>query len=194
MKRAVGECANAGIGLVAMKTQAPFLANVYADIGKEDTIAQTLTEQFLKKGFTVEQAKIKAVWENQGIATICSEMTNMTILKANVAAAVDMPSLSAMEKSLLSLHAQKTASCYCTGCAEYCESEVNGDFPVSDIIRCVMYAHEYGESERARHILKQMSSEIATHLTLTDYSLAQMACPNKIPINRLMREAAKLLC
>jgi hypothetical protein len=48
----------------------------------------------LKKGFTDAQAKLKAVWENPNIATICSEMPNMTILMSNVAAAYNRTKLS----------------------------------------------------------------------------------------------------
>ncbi|MCJ7774093.1 MAG: aldo/keto reductase [Desulfobacterales bacterium] len=194
MKRAVDKCVKAGIGLVAMKTQAPFMTRIYANIGKENKTTQALTDQFTKKGFTVEQAKLKAVWANHQIASICSEMTNMTILNANVAAALDKTSLSALEKELFALHARKTASYYCKGCAEYCESEMNCEVPVSDVMRCVMYAHEYGEIDRARNILKQMSSEIVNRLKGTDFASAERICPNKMPIDMLMREAEKLLC
>lgn len=194
MKRAVDKCVKAGIGLVAMKTQAPFMTSIYANIGKEDKTTQALTDQFAKKGFTVEQAKLKAVWENHQIASICSELTNMTILNANVSAAIDKTSLSSLEKELFALHARKTASYYCTGCAEYCESEMNCEIPVSDVMRCVMYAHEYGEIDRARNILKKMSSEIINDLKRTDLTSAERICPNKMPIDMLMREAAKLLC
>ena len=80
--------------------------------------------KFIKKGFTVEQAKLKAVWENHQISSICSEMTNMTLLKANVSASVDPPKLSKKDKMLFNMHADQTAEYYCTGCAEYCESKM----------------------------------------------------------------------
>ncbi len=64
MKRAVDACVKAGIGLTAMKTQAAFSANFYASIGSETDEALKMTENLLKKGYTAEQAKLKAVWEN----------------------------------------------------------------------------------------------------------------------------------
>ncbi len=64
MKSAVDACAKAGIGLTAMKTQAAFSANFYASIGSETDDALKMTENFLKKGYTAEQAKLKVVWEN----------------------------------------------------------------------------------------------------------------------------------
>jgi hypothetical protein len=97
MKRAVDACVKAGIGLTAMKTQATFFAYFYADIGKENDMAMELTDRFIKKGFTPEQAKLKAVLKNPDIASICSEMPNMTILKANVAAVQDQTPLSSQD-------------------------------------------------------------------------------------------------
>ncbi len=64
MKKAVDACVKAGIGLTAMKTQAAFSANVYAAIGSETDDALGMPENFLKKGYTADQAKLKAVWEN----------------------------------------------------------------------------------------------------------------------------------
>ncbi len=75
MKRAVDACVKAGIGLTAMKTQAAFSANFYASIGSETDDALKMTENFLKKGYTAEQAKLKVVWENPNIASICSAMS-----------------------------------------------------------------------------------------------------------------------
>ena len=52
-----------------------------------------LVDRFLKKGFTDAQAKLKAVWEHPNIASICTEMPNMTLLMSNVAAAMDKTKL-----------------------------------------------------------------------------------------------------
>ncbi len=93
MKRAVDACVRAGIGLTAMKTQAAFSANFYASIGSETDEALKMTESFLKKGYTAEQAKLKVVWEHPYIASICSAMPNMTILQANVDAALNKKQL-----------------------------------------------------------------------------------------------------
>jgi len=54
-----------------------------------------------KKGFTPEQTKLKAVWENPHIASVCSEMPNMAILHANVAASLDQTELSLRDKQLM---------------------------------------------------------------------------------------------
>ena len=52
-----------------------------------------MVEGFQARGFTDKQAKLKVVWENPQIASICSQMPNLTILSANVAAALDQVKL-----------------------------------------------------------------------------------------------------
>jgi hypothetical protein len=58
-----------------------------------------LAGRFIENGFTDAQAKLKAVWENPNIASICSEMPNMTILMANAAAARDQTRLSSLDRA-----------------------------------------------------------------------------------------------
>jgi len=193
MKRAVEACAEKGIGLVAMKTQAPMLAKLWADMGTENKTSEILTDHFIKKGYTIEQAKLKAVWENSPISCICSEMKNITILKANAAAAMDKAKIGATGKSLLDLHAKQTVSYYCSGCSEYCESMADNTIPISDIIRCVMYAHEYDESDRARYILKQLPECVLNRMENANFIPAENSCPNKMPIAKIMKAASKLL-
>jgi hypothetical protein len=193
MKRAVEACTKAGIGLTAMKTQASFFAYFYAKIGKENETALNLTEQFMRKGFTPEQAKLKAVWDNPNIASICSEMPNMTILQANVAAALDKTKLSFQDKQLLEQYAQKTAFGYCAGCANLCESVIKGNVPISDIMRYLMYYYNYGDHRRAIRLFKTVPSTTRKRLANFDYSRAEHLCPQNIPIAKLMKKAVEKL-
>jgi predicted aldo/keto reductase-like oxidoreductase len=191
MKKAVDACVDAGIGLTAMKTLAKFFAYFYAEIGKESETALKLTEQFMKKGFTPEQAKLRAVWENPKIASICSEMTNMTMLQANVAAALNKTQLSFQSKQLLKQYAQETAFGYCAGCADVCESAVKGNVPISDIMRCLMYYDNYGNHERATRLFNKLPIITRKRLASVDYSEAENLCPQKMPIARLMARAVE---
>lgn len=193
MKRAVEACARAGIGLTAMKTQATFFAYFYARIGKENDIASKLTEQFMQKGFTPEQAKLKAVWENPNIASICSEMPNMTILQANVAAALDKIELSLQDKRLLEQYARETAFGYCAGCANLCESVVKGNVPISDIMRHLMYYYSYEKHDQAIRLFNTIPSTTRKYLAGCDYSRAEYLCPQNIPIAKLMKKAVATL-
>lgn len=194
MKRAVEVCAKAGIGLTAMKTQAKFFARFYADVGSENEADAALTDRFIKKGFTPEQTKLKVVWENPLIASICSEMPNMTILQANVAAALDQTELSFQDRQLLESYAQASAAGYCAGCGNVCESALNDNFPISDILRYLMYYDEYGSPKRAIRLFNDLPPIMRKRLARIDYSKAEQLCPQKMPIARLMNRAVEIFC
>ena len=193
MKRAVDACAKAGIGLTAMKTQATFFAYFYADKGKENDRAIELTDRFIKKGFTPEQAKLKAVLGNPNIAGICSEMPSMTILQANVAAVLDQTPLSSQDMRFLDQYARKTACGYCAGCARLCESALNGRVPVSDVMRYLMYHDLYGDHAHAVRLFHKIPANTRRRLTRINFSRAEALCPQKMPIGKLMEKAFKTL-
>jgi hypothetical protein len=151
--------------------------------------AEQLIEGFSKKGFTEEQAKLKAVWENPYVATICSEMTNLKILMSNVAAARNQTRLSLEDRRLLNRYARETASEYCAGCAGICESVLETRVPVCDTMRYLMYARCYGEPERAASLFRDISPSLRRRMERMDYTAAEIACPQGMPIGRLMKEA-----
>jgi len=193
MKKAVDACAKAGIGLTAMKTQAAFSANFYASIGSETDDALGMTDNFLKKGYTAEQAKLKVVWENPNIASICSAMPTMTILQANVAAALNKNDLSHGDKQRLERYAQKTAPGYCAGCAGICESVINIDIPICDILRYSMYDCSYGNREMASALFNSIPAKVKENILMADFSTAEKYCPQQIKIGETLKKAYEKL-
>jgi predicted aldo/keto reductase-like oxidoreductase len=189
MKEALDACEKAGVGLVAMKSQAgrPGPAKV-ASKAKTDMV-----EGFLKRGFTDKQAKLKVVWENPQIASLCSQMPNLTILMANVAAARDQVKLSREEVESLRQYALETQADYCAGCGRICLEAVGGAVPVNEVMRCLMYHRYYGEPELARETFAGLPEEIRQRLTAVDYSRAEAACPQRLAIAQLMRQAMEVL-
>ena len=187
MKRAVDACAMTGIGLTAMKTQGG--GQVKANTETEFELAG----RFLKKGYTDAQAKLKAVWENPNIANICSEMPNMTILMANVAAAMNKTKLSARDMDLLHQYAQETHSDYCAGCTEICESSIDGQVPIGDVMRCLMYSRNYGDRNHAIAVFNGIPEKVRAKIARLDFSSAEKRCPQKMAIGNLMRDALKEL-
>jgi predicted aldo/keto reductase-like oxidoreductase len=185
MKEAVAACTEAGIGLTAMKTQGGWSYG--------SSSAAKLVDTFIEKGFTDNQAKLKAVWTNPEIASICSQMPNLTILMSNVAAAMDKTSLSAGDLHLLDQYARETASYYCAGCSNLCETVLTEVFPVANVMRYLMYYESYGEHERARSLYGKLSPVTRERIGNIDYSLAENRCPQGIPIARAMRKAQKVL-
>ena len=187
MRRAVDACVRAGIGLTAMKTQGG--GQVQTDSATELELAG----RFLQKGFTDGQAKLKAVWQNPQIASICSEMPNMTLLMSNVAAAVDKTGLSAQDRQLMRKYAQETRSDYCNGCSGICESAVAAEVPIGDVMRYLMYARSYGNHRKASDHFKKIPLKIREQMIHLDYASAEQKCPRKMAIGRLIRTAIKEL-
>jgi predicted aldo/keto reductase-like oxidoreductase len=149
--------------------------------------------RFLRKGFTDAQAKLMAVWQNPDIASICSQMPNMTILKANVSAALNRNDLSSKDTGLLHRYALETHSDYCAGCTDVCESAVEPDVPIGDVMRCLMYYRSYGDRDYAAVQFKTIPEHIRRQMANLDYSPAERRCPQKMAIGKLMREAIKKL-
>ncbi len=189
MQEAVNACAQAGVGLVAMKSQAgrPGTPQIAGEAKLE------MVDRFLKRGFTDKQAKLKVIWENPNIASICSQMPNLTILSANVAAARDQTKLAREEFDSLRRYALETKADYCAGCGKICREAVGGAVPVNEVMRCLMYHRYYGEPELARLTFAGLGEEVKQRLTEVDYSRAEQACPHGLAIADLMRQAKKML-
>ena len=187
MRAAVDACHAAGIGLTAMKTQGggPIRTNSETEL--------QMAGRFLKKGFTDGQAKLKAVWENPQIASICSQMPNMSLLMTNVAVALNRTKLSDIDRHLLNKYAVETRSDYCAGCTDICEQALGENIPVGDVMRFLMYSRSYGDLHRARSEFDQLPQHVKEKLASLDYTAAEKCCPQKIAIGRLMREAVREL-
>ncbi|MFZ0133155.1 MAG: aldo/keto reductase [Desulfobacterales bacterium] len=187
MRAAVEACTRVGIGLTAMKTQGG---------GSVKTEAETelkLAGRFLAKGFTDGQAKLKAVWENPQIASICSQMPNLTLLMSNVSAALDKTRLGSKDAGLLRRYAHETQSDYCAGCTAVCEPALAHQAPIGDVMRCLMYSRSYGNRDLAREVFNGLPPAARSRLAALDYSAAENRCPQKLAIGRLVRQAVREL-
>jgi hypothetical protein len=187
MRQAVDACYQAGIGLTAMKTQGG------GQVSSDNQTELDLAGRFVQKGYTDAQARLKAVWDNPQIASICSEMPNTTILLSNVAAAVNKTTLSATDRNLLHQFARETRSDYCAGCSEICEASMGGKVPVGDVMRYLMYSRSYGEHERATAGFNKIPAELRRKMAGLDYSVAEQECPQKMAIGKLINAALKEL-
>lgn len=187
MKEAVAACTAAGIGLVAMKSQAGGPAKT------ESEAEVQLVEKFLQHGFTDKQAKLKVVWENPNIASICSQMPSLSILSANVAASRDLKALARSDLDLFDRLALETCTGYCAGCGRICQEAVGGAVPVNDIMRCLMYYWDYGEHDLAREVYAGLPEAVRGRVAEVDYTRAEQACPQRMAIAKLMTAASRLL-
>jgi predicted aldo/keto reductase-like oxidoreductase len=187
MKEAVAACVDRGIGLTAMKTQG---GGPVVFEGEGDA---AVAERFLKQGYTPEQVRIKAVWNEPAIASVCSQMPNLTLLMANAAAALDKTKLSQADLQALGQFAQASADCYCAGCTGNCEDAFSANVPVGDVMRAMMYWKSYGDLERARDLYASLEPESFEALNRRELALAESRCPQGLAIGQVLAQAQRHL-
>ena len=180
---AVQACYDAGIGIIAMKTQAQ---KVEGDNDKK------LMEHFSAKGFTEGQAKLRFVLEDKRITAACVGRENAEHLRQNVAAALDKKELTQLDKEVLKTYAAETCSGYCAGCANICGS-VTAGVPVSDVMRYLMYYNSLGDTQTARQLFAEIPQQVRDKMLTADYSAAESRCPQRLPIARFMNQAVRML-
>lgn len=179
LNKAMDKCAQAGIGLVAMKTQGGAVS------------FQNRVDPFTEKGFNKHQACLKAVWADDRIHCIVSAMKNLSQLKQNAQAA-RRPSMGLLERQLLDEYAAETSHLYCRGCAHNCEGCVDAPLQIADTLRYRMYGENYGDRQEARRLFSQLPTR-ARAIAGVDFTAAEAACPYNVPIGALMRDAAAKL-
>jgi uncharacterized protein len=182
VRRALDKASKANLGLVAMKTQGG--AGEFKEIG-----ASPKFNQFVEKGFKKEQAAIKAVFSDERIQVVVSEMTNRDMLRENIAATLNP--LGKKEARLLEQHREATAHLYCHGCGHLCESAARG-VPVATVLRYYRYYDVYGKREEAR-ALYQALPIVSRQLVDADLVAAEAACPHGLPVADLVRQADRRL-
>jgi len=186
MQQAVQACHEAGVGLIAMK--------VLLGVQKRKPEAEyKVVAHFLNKGYTREQALIKAVLEDKRITAACIRMENVTLVRSNVAAVLDKTKLTKQDRHVLSNYAQATCSGYCAGCGNICDRALPDTPYVSDIMRYLMYYNSYGDRDRARELFAQIPAGVRNKLPAADYSIAEARCPQRLPIAELVAEAVRKL-
>ena len=186
MKDAVQACYRAGIGLTAMKTQGG------GPVKRDSESEIKMADRFMQKGFSDNQAKLMAVWRDKRIASICSQMPNLTIMATNAVAAVEQTRLSKSDHSLLAQYAKETSGDYCAGCERLCSEVLPKRVPIGDVMRCLMYFHSYQDFGLAQSTFETLPTQTRELLTQLDFREAERSCPRKLPIGRLMRETTKL--
>ncbi|HUW19216.1 MAG TPA: aldo/keto reductase [Sedimentisphaerales bacterium] len=186
MHDAIDACYKAGIGLTAMKTQARGQA-------LETEADKKLTDHFIERGFTAGQAKLKVVLDDKRISSVAVGRGNLSELSLNVAVALDKTKLASDDMKVFKQVAQETCTGYCAGCANICGSALPEMPYVGDVMRCLMYYNSYGETETAKELFATIPHKVRNKLLTADYSLAEARCPQRMPIARLMAEAAEKL-
>jgi len=132
VQKAIGEAAAAGLGVVAMKTQ----AGIYWDKEKTKTINM--------------KAALKWALRDANVHTAIPGFTTLEQLQSDLEVLHD-PALSP-EDNLSLEEPQKVAGLFCQGC-EQCLSPCAEHLPIPDLMRSYMYGHAYRNREAAQSLL-----------------------------------------
>jgi predicted aldo/keto reductase-like oxidoreductase len=177
---AIDKAHQAGVGLIAMKTQ-----------GSEAGISDAW-KKFEQTGkWNKFQSVMKAVWADGRISAAVSHMDDMPKLKENIAAALDRQKLGAREEEAVRRYAAATRQLACDGCSHLCGAAVSGA-EIGRTLRYLMYHDAYSEPDLARELFRALPSA-ARNLAEIDFSAAARACPHGLDIATHMRRAATLL-
>ena len=187
MEEALQICHEKGIGIFAVKSMG-LCVNKKVDPQRLHLNKENLDSLLSCHHLSFEQAKLKAIWRNPHLTSICSLMPNSAILRSNAAAAVDTPPLDSEIVKLLADYANNTAKFFCRRCGK-CETENTNRVPIFDILEMLMYARRYGKRDWAANRFAQIPLEIRSKIKDSNYSRAEKICPQKMPIAQLLQEA-----
>jgi hypothetical protein len=189
-KKAIEACSKAGVGVVAMKTMAKKSRNESpSNVPSEER--EKVLDIFTSKGYSPEQARLKYVWQQEGVASICVMMKTVAQLGSNYAAAVDKTQLTAADIAAMNAYAKATCDGYCQACLKCEDGSFQNSIP--DVMRCLMYHNSYRDPSLAQDYFAQIPASFRSRLASGDFSAAEARCPNGLPITSLMREAAQKL-
>lgn len=163
------------VGVVAMKTMAG---------GSRQELAE-----YRSWGVSLPQAKLKWVLENKYVSTAISEMVTFDILEENLAVCGSL--LSADERTALSHHVTSQKSRTCQGCSK-CLTKCPLNIAIPDILRYANYHKAYGKITMAKEKYHRLSAK-NNYLGCDNCGNCNTACPNNLPIVKMLQTAHKLL-
>lgn len=168
MGRAIVEAAQAGIGIIAMKTQ----AGRFWDREKQQPINM--------------KAALKWVLNNPNVTTAIPGMTTFDQLEDDLSVMADL-TLTEQEKQDLRLETTSAGS-YCQQCGQ-CLSACREGLPVPALMRSYMYAHGHGNLGAAYDLLQEIDAPQGACRSCSNCSIR---CVNGIDVADRVRDIVRL--
>ena len=168
VQKAIGEAAAAGLGVVAMKTQ----AGVFWDKEKTNPINM--------------KAALKWALRDTNVHTAIPGFTTLEQLQADLEV-LHNPVITPEDK--LSLEdPQKVAGLYCQGC-EQCLTPCAEHLPIPDLMRSYMYGHAYRNREAAQALLLGLDLPPSP---CTDCRTCPVVCAKGFDVRERIRDIVRL--
>lgn len=178
--KALDACHKAGIGLISMKQMR----------GVND--ASKFMPDFEKKGLTAHTAVLHAVWSDERIASICSNMPSLEILRENAEAAKKFKPLDKKElAAVISLY-EKAGRRFCNACDGRCRRAAGTSAGLNDIVRYLSYYEMDGCRDEARRLFAALSPE-ERDWHGANLQAASCACLSKLDFETLLSRAERKL-
>lgn len=168
---AVKKAAEAGIGIVAMKTMA---GGGFFDKEKTKPINTS--------------AAMKWVLSNPGIHTIISGMTTYDHLEADEKILYDITLTDQESKDILM--ASNQPGLYCSGCKK-CLPECRKNLPVPDLMRAYMYAYGYSNTSQAYSLLTELGTGADPCAGCQE--TCNVMCSRNFDVNRKISDVSRLV-
>jgi uncharacterized protein len=184
---ALKKCHEKGIGIFTVKSMG-LCTRKESDLQGLPLPKENLLTLLAGHGLSFEQAKLKAIWQNPHVTSVCSLMPSAAVMQANALAAMDEHPLDSGVAGLLAEYAGGTATYFCRRCG-LCETATSDKIPIFDIMEMLMYARGYDAKDLAVKSFAKIPAEIRSKMMDSDYSTAESRCPQRMPIAHLMREA-----
>lgn len=171
IKQAIARAAEAGIGVVAMKTQAGGYQP--AALG----------------GVSPHQAALKWALQDTNVTAAIPGMKDLAQLKEDIG--VMGLALTRRDEQILQRYGQAISPYYCRLCGR-CEGLCSRGVAISDINRSLMYAEAYGSPDLARDTYREIPPRASLQSCL-DCSECSATCVNGINIPAKLDRARKIL-
>jgi predicted aldo/keto reductase-like oxidoreductase len=167
VEKAIGEAAAAGLGVVAMKTQ----AGVFWDKEKKNPINP--------------RAALKWALRNPTVHTAIPGFTTLEQLQIDLDVLRD-PVMTDEEKA--SLEPPKVAGFYCQGC-ESCRGPCPEGLPIPELMRSYMYAHAYRNREAAHDLVTELKLPASV---CTSCESCSVTCAKGFDVRERVRDIIRL--
>jgi aryl-alcohol dehydrogenase-like predicted oxidoreductase len=183
LNRALDACHKRGIGLISMKQVAG-----HADLQK----AAQKIPNLKKKGLTLYQGLLQAIWSDERISTACVSMRNTDQIREDSLAAVKFAPLAQAEIQELRDACLAAGPTFCADCDGRCARAAGTNAALGDLTRLITYHDQYGYRNHARRLFAEMSDE-ARDWTNADLEAACQACPNHLDFASLLERVERYL-
>ncbi|UCG26890.1 MAG: aldo/keto reductase [Bacteroidales bacterium] len=169
MNAAIKKAADAGLGIIAMKT----MAGGFFDRERQHPVNT--------------QAALKWALQNPNVHTSIPGFTTFDHLEDSFSI-MENPEMTEEEKNHIE-EGKNTASLYCIGC-QVCLNQCRNNLPVPDLMRAYMYTYGYRNLEKAYDLLTDLD---LSNNPCKDCTACTITCTKKFDVAAKIKDVSRLL-